>query len=93
MCCHACLLLHVCIVFVCVCVCVCVGQGCRHAAVCRPAVPFNGGTADDTTTADGGGPEVAGTGGKAAGNTQIGNCTLSRTQLINNTKDVTGDLT
>ncbi len=65
---------------ICVHVCVCVGQGCRHAAVCRPAVPFNGGTADDTTTADGGGPEVAGTGGKAAGNTHIGNCT--HTQLI-----------
>lgn len=63
-----CLLLHVCLCF-CVYMCVCVGQGSRHAAVCRPAVPVNGGTADDTTTADGGGSEVAGTGGKAAGNT------------------------
>lgn len=51
------------------CLCVCVGQGSRHAAVCRPAVPVNGRTADDTTTADGGGSEVAGTGGEAAGNT------------------------
>lgn len=50
-----------------VCVCVCVGQGSRHAAVCRPAVPVNGGTADHTTAADGGGSEVAGAGGKAAG--------------------------
>lgn len=49
---------------------VCVGQGRRHAAVCRPAVPVNGGTADDTTAADGRGSEVAGTGGKASGNTQ-----------------------
>lgn len=49
--------------------CVCVGQGSKHAAVCRPAVPVNGGTADDATAADGGGPEVAGAGGKAAGNT------------------------
>lgn len=50
-------------------VCVYVGQGSRHAAVCRPAVPVHGGTADDTTTADGGRSEVAGAGGKAAGNT------------------------
>lgn len=57
-------LLHIC---VCGCMCVCVGQGSRHAAVCRPAVPVNGGTADHTTAADGGGSEVAGAGGKAAG--------------------------
>lgn len=56
--------------------CVRSGQGSRHAAVCRPAVPGNGGTADDTTTADGGGPEVAGAGGEASGNTQ---CTLTDT--------------
>ncbi len=56
-------------VYIYMCMCVCVGQGSRHAAVCRPAVPVNGGTADDTTTADGGGPEVAGAGGNAAGNT------------------------
>lgn len=31
-------------------------------------MPVNGGAADDTTAADGGGSEVAGTGGKAAGN-------------------------
>lgn len=62
--------------------CVCVGQGSRHAAVCRPAVPVNGGTADDTTTADGGGPEVAGAGGKAAGNTHSTQWKLhSETQL------------
>lgn len=66
----ACLLHAVfCCLFVGTCVCVCVGQGSRHAAVCRPAVPVNGRTADDTTTADGGGSEVAGTGGEAAGNT------------------------
>jgi len=64
--CSACLLLRFCFR---VCVCVRVGQGSRHAAVCRTAVPVNGGTADDTTAADGGGSEVAGTGGKAAGNT------------------------
>lgn len=64
---------HVCyamldfLLHVCVCGCVCVGQGSRHAAVCRPAVPVNGGTADHTTAADGGGSEVAGAGGKAAG--------------------------
>lgn len=57
------------LVFRCMFVCVFVGQGSRHAAVCRPTVPVNGGTADDTTAADGGGPEVAGAGGKAAGNT------------------------
>lgn len=56
------LVLHVC------CLCLCVGQGSRHAAVCRPAVSVNGGTADNTTAADEGGSEVAGTGGKAAGN-------------------------
>lgn len=49
--------------------CVCVGQGNRHAAVCRPAVPVNGGAADDTAAADGGGSEVAGRGGEAAGKT------------------------
>lgn len=69
---HVCYAMLVfCCTFVCVFVCVClrVGQGSRHAAVYRPAVPVNGGTADDTTAADGGGSEVAGTGGKAAGNT------------------------
>lgn len=61
----------------------CVGQGSRHAAVCRPAVPVNGGTADDTTTADGGRPEVAGAGGKAAGNTHSANIgKYTQTQLI-----------
>lgn len=60
---HACCLLHLHVLG-----CVCVGQGSRHAAVCRPAVPVNGGAADDTTAADGGGSEVAGAGGKAAGN-------------------------
>lgn len=73
-----CFSLHVCLcLWVCFYVCVCVGQGSRLAAVCRPAVPVNGGTADDTTTADGRGSEVAGTGGKAAGNTHsayIGKC-------------------
>lgn len=49
--------------------CMCIGQGSKHAAVCRSAVPVNGGTADDATAADGGGPEVAGAGGNAAGNT------------------------
>lgn len=37
--------------------------------MCRSAVPVHGRTADDATTADGGGPEVVGTGRKAAGNT------------------------
>lgn len=32
-------------------------------------MPVHGRTADDSTTADGGGPEVVGTGRKAAGNT------------------------
>lgn len=55
-----------------VCVSVCVGQGSRHAAVCRSAVPVHGRAADDATAADGGGPKVVGTGRKAAGNTHIG---------------------
>lgn len=68
---HVCLFLCVFVFcFVDVCPCLCVGQGGRHAAVCRPAVFVNGGTADDTAAADGGGSEVAGAGGKAAGNTQ-----------------------
>ena len=63
-----CASLLLCLSFV-ACLCVFVGQGSRHAAVCRSTVPVNGGTADDTTAADGGGPEVAGARGKAAGNT------------------------
>lgn len=59
---RSCLLLHVCVYL-------CVGQGSRHAAVCRSAVPVHGRTADDAAAADGGGPEVVGTGRKAAGNT------------------------
>ena len=70
--------------FVCV-VCLCVGQGSRHAAVCRPAVPVNGGTADDTTTADGGGSEVAGTGGNAAGNTHTTRCNTHTDTLASHT--------
>lgn len=61
---RSCLLLHVCVYL-------CVGQGSRHAAVCRSAVPVHGRTADDAAAADGGGPEVVGTGRKAAGNTHI----------------------
>lgn len=66
-CCYACFCCM--FVFLFVCVRVCVGQGSRNAAVCRPAMPVYGGTADDTTAADGGGPEVAGAGGETAGNT------------------------
>lgn len=54
---------------VCLCVFTCAGQGIRHAALYRPSVPVNGGAANDTTAADGRGSEVAGGGGKAAGNT------------------------
>ena len=58
LCCCACLLLRLSFV-ACLCLCVCIGQGSKHAAVCRPAVPVNGGTVDDAAAADGGGPEVA----------------------------------
>lgn len=71
---RSCLLLHVCVYL-------CVGQGSRHAAVCRSAVPVHGRTADDAAAADGGGPEVVGTGRKAAGNTHIENKLQSGTIL------------
>lgn len=80
----ACALPFLCFV-ACLCVYLCVGQGSRHAAVCRSAVPVHGRTADDATAADGGGPEMVGTGRKAAGNTHIKKKIQSQIQLRSNT--------